>query len=531
MADTDDLTSFSSLRLKFSSLAELVRAQGRVRGDHTAFILRDRRWTYAQVDAASSRIAQGLLALGVESDATVGALTRHCAECMIMWCAASKIGATFVPYNWRLSASELSHVVDRTRPLALLFDSAFAQTLGAVQTPSVRKMLTTDPDDAHFVMEWARAYPAADPGETPEPGDSAVRLFSSGTTGFPKLVNLSHANLLYQCEGWTSGFGYSEGDTVHLNVMPTFHVSGIVNALWMMYLGSTSVFLPRFEPHDFLTMIGEHGVTDMFIVPAMLPPLIAVDPSGRFDLSTLRSIGYGGAPIGEGLLAEAIDAFGCDFLQSYGATECAGTITLLAAKDHVGPDRSLLRSAGKPAAHIALRIVDPDTGLDRGPGEPGEIWVRSRQNMLGYADDPQATSQAFPAGRDEEGGWFRTGDGGYLGEGYLYIHDRIRDMIISGAENIYPAEVERALLEHPAIREAAAIGVPDAKWGETVKAVVALRPDSVAPSETEIIAHARAHLAHYKCPKSVDFVDALPRNASGKVLRRSLRERYWSGEK
>ena len=236
------------------------------------------------------------------------------------------------------------------------------------------------------------------------------------------------------------------------------------------------------------------------------------------------------APISESVLAAATRLFGCGFMQLYGLTETTGAIVYLPPADHDpdGPRRHLMRSAGKAGRLVGLRIVDTASGRDQPEGEVGEIWIRSPQNMLGYWGNPEATAQAFPEGRDAQGGWFRTGDAGYLREGYLFIHDRIKDMVISGGENIYPAEVENALMKHPAVADCAVIGVPDARWGESVKACVVLR-EGATVTEREIIDFMRAQIAHYKCPKSVDFLAALPRNPSGKLLKYVLRQPYWAG--
>jgi len=227
------------------------------------------------------------------------------------------------------------------------------------------------------------------------------------------------------------------------------------------------------------------------------------------------------------VLVRSMDALGCDFAQVYGLTETTGAITSLMPADHDpnGPRSSLLRSAGRPFDHVQLRIVDAGTGEDLPTGEVGEVWARSDQNMLGYWNKPEETSSVL-----SDDGWFRTGDAGWLdADGYLFLHDRIKDMIVSGGENVYPAEVENALLSHPRVVDAAVIGVPDDKWGETVKAIVVSAPGSPDDEElaTDIIAATRSRLAHYKCPTSVDFVDALPRNPSGKVLKRELRQPYW----
>jgi len=256
--------------------------------------------------------------------------------------------------------------------------------------------------------------------------------------------------------------------------------------------------------------------------------LLATPELATADVSSLRTIFYGASPISEDVLVRSMAALGCDFAQVYGLTETTGAITLLMPADHDpnGPRAGLLRSAGRPADHVELRIVDSATGAVLPVGQVGEVWTRSDQNMLGYWNKPEETARVL-----SEDGWFRTGDAGWIDdEGYLFLHDRIKDMIVSGGENVYPAEVENTLLAHPAVSDAAVIGVPDERWGETVKAVVVRSPDASPDDEgleRDIIAATRSRLAHYKCPTSIDFIDALPRNPSGKVLKRELRQPYW----
>jgi acyl-CoA synthetase (AMP-forming)/AMP-acid ligase II len=254
--------------------------------------------------------------------------------------------------------------------------------------------------------------------------------------------------------------------------------------------------------------------------------LLATPTLSSTDLSSLRLIFYGAAPISEDVLVKCMSIFGCDFCQVYGMTETTGAITALSPEDHdpEGPRRELLRSAGKPHATVELRVVDPDSGEDAELGAVGEIWTRSPYNMAGYWGQPEETSKTV-----SDDGWLHTGDAGYLNaDGYLFLHDRMKDMIVSGGENIYPAEVENILLSHDTIVDAAVIGVPDDRWGETVKAIVVLAPDATL-DEAAIISHCRELLAHYKCPTSVEVVDVLPRNPSGKILKRELRAPYWAG--
>lgn len=311
--------------------------------------------------------------------------------------------------------------------------------------------------------------------------------------------------------------------------MPLFHIAGSGWGVCAFFFGGTNVILRDVDPAEILRLIDTERITNILLVPAVLQFIQAVPGAENTDFSSVRSVVYGASPISEEALVGAMNLMGCDFVQTYGLTETTGGVTTLPASDHDpgGPNAHLLRSAGKAWGDVEIRIVDDETMTDLPDGEVGEIWIRSRQNMEGYWSNPEATALVFPEGKGEDGiGWFRSGDAGYLLDGYLYIHDRVKDMVISGGENIYPAEVENALMSHPDIDDVAVIGVPSEKWGETVKAIVVVRAGS-DPSEAEIINYARTRIAHYKCPTSVDRIDVLPRNPSGKILKTELRVPYW----
>jgi fatty-acyl-CoA synthase len=285
------------------------------------------------------------------------------------------------------------------------------------------------------------------------------------------------------------------------------------------------------DPPEILRLIEAHRVTNTLFVPAVLRILCGTPGVERTDFSSLRSIIYGASPISEEVLATSMKIFGCGFVQVYGLTETTGAITAMPEEDHDpgGPKAHLLRSAGKAWGDVEIRIVDTESNRDVRDGDVGEIWIRSIQNMKGYWRNPEATSEAYPEGRNEAGiGWFRTGDAGYLKEGYLYIHDRVKDMILSGGENIYPAEIENVLMSHPAIADAAVIGVPSEKWGESVTAII-VDVEGESASQEAIVAYCRERLANYKCPTSIARLPELPRNPSGKILKTELREPYWKG--
>jgi long-chain acyl-CoA synthetase len=352
-------------------------------------------------------------------------------------------------------------------------------------------------------------------------------LYTSGTTGRPKGVVLASANLLRSRKalsqasmGWNE---WQEGET-NLVAMPIAHIGGSGWGLVGILNGVRNIVTREFNPIEAIEMIEKERIAKMFMVPAALQFIIRMPRAREIDYSSLKHILYGASPMPVALLQECMEVFGCEFCQQYGMTETTGTIIYLPPQDHDPKGARRMASAGLPMPGVEIRIMDAD-GKVLGPNQTGEICTRSVANMVGYWRNDKATSDTV----DNEG-WLRTGDAGYLDEdGYLFIQDRIKDMICSGAENVYPAEVENAIHGHPDVAEVAVIGVPDDTWGEAVKAIVVPKPGA-APNADSIIAFARERIAHFKAPKSVDIrAEPLPRSASGKILRRELREPYWAG--
>jgi long-chain acyl-CoA synthetase len=310
---------------------------------------------------------------------------------------------------------------------------------------------------------------------------------------------------------------------VSLTPLPMFHIGGIGWAFLGLWNGGSTILVREFAAEAVLDLLERQRVTNAVFVPTMLQLLAAVPGAAERDYSALRSIAYGASPITTPVLKAALRTFRCSLYGIYGLTESTGGVVQLDPGDHDpdGPRAHLLRSAGRPLPWVELRIADPESGLDCAPCEVGEVWLRAPNVMRGYYELPEETAAAVT-----EDGWLRTGDGGFVDDdGYLFLTDRIKDMIVSGGENVYPVEVEEALAQHPAVVEVAVIGVPDARWGETVKALVVPRP-GVAPDPHDLVAFARERLAGYKLPRSIVFVDDLPRTPSGKVLKRELRQRY-----
>jgi len=517
------------------TLLDTVQRHCDDRPDSTAFRGGDSIVTFANFDLISNQIANALMALGVGHNDRIACLTRNHTTCVLLIFAACKIGAVCAPVNWRLAPSEVNYVLNHSEAKVLIVDEAFIGqfvTNDAAPMPHVRCIICTERAFHESVSfeQWYGAQSIRFNAVAATAEDPALQLYSSGTTGLPKGVVLAHRSLISAARTVSKQLQFDDG-CVLSNLLPTFHISGILMLLVSFYTGGKTHSYREFDPKAFIESISRDGVTHAVLVPAMILFVLQSPAAADGDFRTLKLVTYGGAPISEHLLEDAMRVFGCDFLQIYGLTEVAGAVTVLPPCDHRtdGSATELLRSAGKAAEEAKLRIVDAATMQDQPDGESGEIWVESVRNLTEYWRDPRATAQVYPEGRNERGGWFRTGDCGFLKDGFLFIKDRLKDMIISGGENIYPAEIENLLAKHPDVADCAIIGVPDRAWGESVKACVVLKPGARA-TEREIIDWTRERLAHYKCPKSVDFMNGLPRNPSGKILKRALRETYWKDQ-
>ncbi|MGH3495920.1 MAG: long-chain-fatty-acid--CoA ligase [Nocardioidaceae bacterium] len=503
------------------TLVDLLRAHGRDHGDRPAVACGDRTLTYSNIDERSNRFGQALRADGLRPGSRVAYLDLNQPEFFDVQFGAAKLGSVVAPLNWRLTPSELGAIAADAEAELLVIGPSFADLAGQIKeaAPSIRRVVVPGVE----YEEWLAAHDPVDPGFAGGPDDVVLQLYTSGTTGLPKGVMISNSNcsaLFKVADAWSV-----DHESVSLVAMPLFHIGGSGWAMVGLAHAALNVLVPEIEPTRLLDLIVARQVSNAFLVPAVLAMLTAVPGAAERDYTSLRSLAYGASPITVPTLRRALEVFRTPLYQVYGLTETTGAITQLDADDHDpgGPREHLLRSAGRPYPWVELKTVDPVSGDDCAAGTVGEVWIRSVQVSPGYWRRPEETAVAVTPD-----GWLRTGDAGYVdGDGYLFLTDRIKDMIVTGAENVYPVDVENVLAGHPDVADVAVIGVPDDTWGETVKAVVVRRQGSHV-GEAELLEFAHDRLAGFKRPRSVDFVADLPRNATGKLLKRVLREPYWA---
>lgn len=500
-------------------------------GSRTAVLDGDLLHTWDQFGIRIRKLAGALKNLGVADDDKVAVLMLNGHRYLELYYGVPWAGAVVVPLNIRLAPPELVTQINEAEVKVLVVDETFAMML-----PSLSEHLTTV---QHVVLASDGASPdgtlsyetlldaAAEVDDAGRADDDVLGIFyTGGTTGRAKGVMLTHDNIIANCQN-AMLCNPGTGEDVYLHSAPMFHLADCSSNFAVTCTAATHAFIPFFEPKSMMQAIERYRVTLALAIPTMLNMILNHPDFPKHDFSSLRTVTYGASPIPLPLLQQALAELPCEFLQGYGMTELSPLITYLPAKDHVrDPDETQLRrlkSAGIPVFTAQVRIVDEhDNEVPR--GEVGEICGRGPMVMKGYWKQPEATETAL------RGGWMHTGDAGYMdNDGYVYLVDRTKDMIVTGGENVFSVEVESALYEHPAVLEAAVIGVPDEKWGEAVHAVIVLKPGKSA-DEDEIISHCHGRIANYKCPKSVSFENQeLPKSGAGKILKRDLRTPFWEG--
>lgn len=508
---------------EFSGLADVVRDAARTCPEHAAIVFEDRTTTYAEMDAQSSGLANFLIKRGVVPGDRVAILSKNSALFFDILFAIPKAGAVVVPINWRLAPAEASVILDDAEPRLLFVERGLLSLVSAEQLAKQQIVIIEDGEKSARIDDDLTTIGGEDPQIPVQLGDTAMLIYTSGTTGRPKGAMITHANFIRHCDldapELPSWLGISP-DEIALVVLPLFHVGGLEFSLRPMFTRATIILHREFDVPSVLRDIQRYRVTMAGFVPTGLQMMLDHPSAAAADLSSIRKFLYGAAAIPIELLKQGLEKIGCDFIQSYGMTEANGVCVMLSPEDHHDREAERLRSAGRPTFGTEIRILD-SAGVELAVREVGEIAVRSSGVMAGYWRRPDASAEVLIGD-----GWLRSGDAGYVDEdGYVYICDRVKDMIVSGGENIYPAEVESAIFGHPAVAEVAVVGVPDPLWGEAPKAFIVPRPGCTAEAAS-VISWARERIAGYKLPRSIEVVDALPKNASGKILRREVRAQF-----
>ena len=507
-------------------LGDIIDRNARCVRDHPAFVFEGRCVTHGTFAERVRRLGNALLELGLGRGDRIAILAQNCPEYMEVYGAAGMCGFVAVGLNYRLAAADQAAILRDCSPAVLVFDPVYEDRVQELRDalPAGVTTLKLGPDAGPGGYEAAVARAAASrPGLRARDEDTVFLIYTSGTTGTPKGVMLGNAGQVEQARMLALSHGAQPTDRM-LIVMPVYHIGGTTELLSYLVCGATIVLHRRFDAREILESIERHRVTAAHFAPVMIQALLDEQEREAVDLSSLQTVCYASAPMSVALSRRAHRVLGQIFMQVYGMTEHGPGSALLKLQHEPEGDSvqsARLASAGQPILGVEIRIVGDD-GRELEPGEVGEVQMRSAAIMQGYWGKPAETAAAL------DNGWMRTGDLGYFDEDhYLFIVDRKKDMIISGGENIYSREVEEALLLHPAVLEAAVIGVPDEKWGESVMAFVALKPGESADEQT-LIAHCRQLIASYKKPRNVVFMTALPRLPStNKIDKKALRAPYW----
>jgi long-chain acyl-CoA synthetase len=515
------------------NIGSILTRPARLYADNTAMVEGDTRWTYAEFDRRVAAFDAALDGFGLGVGDVVGVLSLNSSAHLICWFGIPRSGRVMNDLNTRLAFAELKFICDDAQVRMLVVDDQFAETGArlAAECESIEHLVHAgsgaSPDGAvpfSQLVEGDGREPAS-----LDPDALAGIFYTGGTTGLPKGAMLSHRNLVANAKHMLIGSGYREDD-VYLHAAPMFHLADGLSTYALTWVGGTHAIIPAFEPGAWMRAVQDYGVTREVLVPTMINMVINHPEVDDYDLSSLRMMLYGGSPMPTEMQRRAMEVLPCGWQQVYGMTETAPIVTFLPPEDHARgvkgeePYATRMRSAGLPVVGVEASVRRPD-GTRADIGEAGEVWVRGPNVMLGYWNRPDETAAAL----DDEGN-YHTGDAAYEDEdGYIYIIDRVKDMIISGGENVYSVEVENAIYQHTGVLEAAVFGVPDDTWGERVHAVIVPKDDA-SLDEDEIVTHCRELIAGYKLPRSVEFrTEALPKSGAGKMLKRDLRAPYWEG--
>ncbi len=507
------------------TLGHIPRKSARICPDFEAVVFEGTRLTHRQLDDRVNRLANALLGMGYGRGDRVAVLASNTHKYLEIYFAAGKLGMSVTPLNFRLSDGEISYIVKDSEAVGFLVGDEYEERALALKAglPFVRNWISLDRE-----MEGARYYEglleeasAREPEVDVDEEEIAILMYTGGTTGLPKGVLMTHRNIMTAviAAALSCGFRYDDATCF---VLPLFHVS-FWPALACLLVGGKVAINRRPDLGEILRLIQDEKCTHVNMVPTLYTWMLAYPAVDSFDLSSLRLISYAGSPFPPEVLKRCIQKFGDRFMQAYGMTEALGA-SGLSPWDHVleGEGVRLLASAGKESLCADLRVLDEE-GLPLPAGEVGEIAIRGKHVMRGYWKNEEQTRKTI------RNGWLHSGDMGYLDEeGYLFLVDRKADMIVTGGENVYPKETEDVLYEHPAVMECAVVSAPDDRWGERVQAAVVLKEGEHASAD-ELIEHCKQRLAGYKCPKGIEFWDALPKTPIGKILRKDVKKKFWEG--
>jgi acyl-CoA synthetase (AMP-forming)/AMP-acid ligase II len=505
------------------SVPDILRHHGRALPDKKALLCGNFARTFRELDEFTSRVASALVAEGIRENDVVAFLGKNSIAFFDVLFGASKAGATVLPMNWRLPAAELVPITDDCTPALVFVDKEFLPVFEQVNAARAQPIKVIPLDSTASagggLEEYVKDTPVRDPLLPRDPRNTAFLVYTSGTTGHPKGVEISHQalNFMRLCEHLEPALRWYAEDVLMM-IMPNFHLLGTALPIQSLYNGCTVSIMPVMEPGKLLELIGSTRPTILVLAPTAIQILLDHPNAKTADFSSLRLVMYASSPINAQLLKRALHEMKCGFMQFYGATESSGAMTILRPEEHDLVNEERLKSCGRPLPLIDVKIADT-MGNELPDGQIGEFFCRTPAVFTGYLHQPQTTAAVLGDG------WYRTGDAGYRdpSDGLLYIVDRVKDMIVTGGENVYSAEVEQVIQKHTAVSTCAVVGAPDSYWGERVVAVVVLKTGATVAAE-ELTSFCRGQIAGYKIPKQVTFVSALPVSNTGKILKRVLRE-------
>lgn len=506
------------LHASIKYLPDVIRHHARQVPDKVAVIDQPKTFTYRELDQRSNQVANAILKAQARPGDVIGFLGKNSIGLFEALFGAGKAGCTFLPLNWRLTPHELSQVIDDSAPLIIFAEQECAEQLEATRKLSQHPFQIAVFDAKLGLTDWRKDQSSLDPAIDVDPRDVALLIYTSGTTGKPKGVELTHQSISHMrlCEYLEPSYNWFDSDILVM-ALPNFHLLGMSLPIQALYNQASVTLMPAFDVGRVFHMIKHDRPTVLVLAPTAIQMLLDHPDAKTADFSSIRLVIYAGSAITAPLLKRAMQEMKCAFMQFYGATESGGAITILRPDQHDLVNEEKLKSCGTPLPLTEVKIVNAAGGVCP-DGEIGELLVRTPANFRGYRNQPEATAAAL------QEGWYRTGDAGYrAADGLLYLVDRVKDMIVTGGENVYSTEVEQALAKHPAVAMSAVVGLPHERWGEMVTAVVVLRAGEQL-SEEDLVQHCRQLIAGYKVPKLIHFDTMLPTNPTGKVLKRVLRE-------